>query len=158
MQTDKVFVTHLLSSPPLCKCDRLESTIIKLTDFYKESFAFNLLSHLDFLLLSQPPQMACPFQHCSCLVLSFLSEQADYPHLAAIPKKTIGEHLSKDISTQYRMAIYRQIGTDYTNLARIVRLHGLLKRRKTDMVLQFHFMSSKDVEHRGLLPKSDHVC
>ena len=31
--------------------------------------------------------MACPFQHCSCLVLSFLSEQADYPHLAAIPKK-----------------------------------------------------------------------
>ena len=80
-------MTHLFSPPPLCKCDRLESTIIKLTDFYTESFAFNLLSHLDFLLFSQPPQMACPFQHCSCLVLSFLSEQADYPHLAAIPKK-----------------------------------------------------------------------
>ena len=31
--------------------------------------------------------MACPFQLCSSLVLSFLSEQADYPHLAAIPKK-----------------------------------------------------------------------
>lgn len=120
-------MTHLFSPPPLCKCDRLESTIIKLTDFYTESFAFNLLSHLDFLLFSQPPQMACPFQHCSCLVLSFLSEQADYPHLAAIPKKkkTIGEHLSKDILTQYRTSIIlqdRSWGLQHISFAKITNV------------------------------------